>query len=137
MSETNKKLSRREQRKVRAQARRDQRAEERENLPPHWREIHGAIWLIGLAYLFWSGNIFPGILVLVAISGVAQALILAYVKRNREAETLTQAREVQLPENCPNCGGPVSTKTVRWQSQKIATCPYCGGTIKISTPAVS
>ena len=110
-----------------------------EKLPPHWEKIHGAIWLIGLAYLFWSGNIFPGILVLVAISGIAQALIMAYVKRNQETETLAIEREVYLPEKCPSCGGPVSAATVRWKGKKVATCPYCGSTIKVSatplTPA--
>ena len=40
-----------------------------------WRSIHGAIWLIGLAILFWKGWFWPGILVLVAVSAIAEAVI--------------------------------------------------------------
>lgn len=103
---------------------------EEEKLPLHWEKIHGAIWLIGLAYLFWSDNIFPGILVLVAISAIAQAAIMAYVKRNRDAETLTVERETHLPETCPNCGGPLNASSVRWNGKQSALCPFCGSTIK-------
>jgi hypothetical protein len=99
-------------------------------LPPHWEKIHGAIWLVGLAYLFWSGNIFPGILVLIAISGLVQAGIMAYVKRNQETETLATERELHLPETCPSCGGPLNTSNVRWQGKQTAICPYCGTPIK-------
>ena len=101
-----------------------------EKLPPHWEHVHSAIWLIGLAFLFWSGNIFPGILVLVALSGLAQALIMAYVKRNRATESLAIEREAHLPETCPHCGGPLNTANVRWQGKQSALCPYCGSTVK-------
>jgi hypothetical protein len=43
-----------------------------------WRSIHGAIWMIGLAILFWKGWWWPGILILVAISSIAEALIRQY-----------------------------------------------------------
>ena len=109
-----------------------------EQLPPHWQKIHGAIWLIGLAFLFWRGEIFPGILVLVAISGVVQALIMAYVKRNTETQTIATLREYHLPETCPNCGGPLSPATVKWRSAQTASCPFCGSTIKaIAVPATT
>jgi hypothetical protein len=108
-----------------------------EKLPPHWEKIHGAIWLIGLAILFWTDNIFPGILVLVAISGVAQALMMAYVKRNQESETLTTEREAHLPETCPNCGGPLNATSVRWKGKQSATCPYCGSTVKAIVKATA
>jgi hypothetical protein len=101
-----------------------------EKLPQHWEKVHGAIWLIGLAVLFWTDNIFPGILVLVAISGLVQAGLTAYVKRNRAVETLTAEREMYLPEKCPNCGGPINAATVRWRGKQSASCPYCGSTVR-------
>ena len=39
------------------------------NLPMPWRKVQGAIWLIGLAILAWQDWWWPGILILVAISG--------------------------------------------------------------------
>lgn len=101
-----------------------------ETLPPHWEKVHGAIWLIGLAYLFWSGNIFPGILVLVALSGLAQAAMMAYVKRQRDTEIIAEVRELHLPETCPSCGGPLIASKVKWQGKQSAICPFCGTTIK-------
>lgn len=103
---------------------------EEDTLPPHWEKVHGAIWLIGLAILFATNNIFPGILVLVAISTLVQAGIMAYVKRGQEQETLTQEREMHLPEKCPNCGGPLHANQVRWNGKQSAACPYCGSTVK-------
>lgn len=101
-------------------------------LPPVWQQIQGAIWLIGLAILFWQDWIFPGILVLVAISGITQALILAYVKRQESAQALEVAREVNLPPNCPNCGGPITKQSVRWTGTHTASCPFCGAALKLS-----
>jgi hypothetical protein len=101
-----------------------------EKLPPHWEKVHGAIWLIGLAILFATDHIWPGILILVAISSLAQAGLMAYVKRNQEVQTLTTEREAHLPENCPNCGGPLNAASVRWQGKQSAICPYCGSTVK-------
>jgi len=103
---------------------------DKERLPPHWQRVQGAIWLIGLAFLFWYGKIFPGILVLVAISGLVQAGIMAYVNRQQESEALATTREERLPENCPNCGGPLNAASVRWQGKQSAICPYCGSTVK-------
>jgi rRNA maturation protein Nop10 len=108
-----------------------------EKLPPHWERVHGAIWLIGIAILAWQGWWWPGILILVAISGLTQAALMAYVKRNQEVEILASEREVHLPETCPNCGGPLNASTIRWKGKQSATCPYCGSTVKaiVTTPA--
>lgn len=137
-------------RATRAQARRDPNAPaaeqstsqpstkgEKEKLPPHWEAVQTAIWLIGLAILFWRGWIFPGILILVAISGLTQAAMMAYVNRQKEAEAVTAVRELYLPDNCPSCGGPVTPTTVRWTGRTTAACPYCGSSIKArETPLV-
>ncbi|MCC6458607.1 MAG: hypothetical protein IT328_26900 [Caldilineaceae bacterium] len=108
-----------------------------EKLPPHWEKVQSAIWLIGLAILFWRGWIFPGILVLIAISAITQAALSAYVKNRREGEQLATTRELHLPENCPKCGGPLNAATVRWNGKQSAICPFCGSTVKATvTPVV-
>ena len=47
--------------------------DEEPELPFTWKQIQSAIWLIGLAVLFYTDKFWPGILVLVAISGLFQA----------------------------------------------------------------
>lgn len=106
---------------------------EKESLPPHWEKVHGAIWLIGLAILFASGNFWPGILILVAVSGLAQAGIMAYVKRNQETASLESEREQHLPNICPNCGSPLNPSTVQWKGKQTAVCSYCGSSVKTIT----
>ena len=54
-----------------------------------WRSVHAAIWLIGLAVLAIFDWWWPGILVLVAISGLYEA----YLRRN-----VTQAYEAEPPK---------------------------------------
>jgi hypothetical protein len=56
--------------------------------------------------------------------------MVAYVKRQKETETVATEREAHLPEKCPNCGGPLNSATVRWQGKQSASCPYCGSTVK-------
>jgi hypothetical protein len=125
-------MTRHEAREARRAARKQDKAEkaEKEKLPPQWEQVQGAIWLIGLAILFWQGWIFPGILVLIAISGLTQAAILYYIKQQQEQVELTTVREVVLPETCPNCGGPITAKSVTWTGRTTATCPFCGSTLK-------
>jgi hypothetical protein len=106
-------------------------------LPASWRKVHGAIWLLGLAILAWQGWWWPGILVLVAISGLAEALMQGYSSRTKqemaqkeEVAQLDQERATWLPSVCPNCGGPISVSTVRWTGNYTADCPYCKGNLK-------
>ncbi|MEZ4766833.1 MAG: hypothetical protein R2844_00190 [Caldilineales bacterium] len=109
-------------------------------LPFHWQQVQGAIWLIGLAVLFWQGWMWPGILVLVAISGVSQGLMRWYVDRQREQQQAAQrtqaameARKDWLPSKCPNCGGPLSVETVTWTGPSTADCPYCSTNLRPAT----
>lgn len=106
-----------------------------DKLPPHWEKVHGAIWLVGLAILFWMGDIFPGVLVLAALSALVQAGLTLYVRRKQQNETLATTRELHLPETCPNCGGPIHANSVRWTGRQSAICPYCGSTIKATVKA--
>lgn len=99
-------------------------------LPMPWKQVQAAIWLIGLAYLFWKGPFFPGILVLVAISGVTQALMQVVVKRQAEQRQQSQRRTDWLPAKCPQCGGPLSVATVHWTGVDTADCPYCSAHLK-------
>lgn len=99
-------------------------------LPAYWKQVHGAIWMIGLAILFWQGWIFPGIFVLIAVSSLAEVGMRAHATRQRTTEALTQARELHLPDNCPNCGGPISPASVQWRGPQTAVCPFCASSIK-------
>jgi hypothetical protein len=108
-------------------------------LPTPWKQVQAAIWLIGLAILFWQGWFWPGILILVAISGVTQALMQTYVKRQqeqRQAELEQRQREQQrgewLPSKCPQCGGPLSVDSVKWTGPESADCPYCTARLRPS-----
>ncbi len=106
--------------------------EDEPKLPFTWRQIQSAIWLVGLAVLFYTGNLWPGILILVAVSGLFQAAAGAYLSRQEEAQTQTtraaeleQARTSWLPAVCPKCGAPISAKSVHWTGPASADCPYC------------
>ncbi len=110
---------------------------EKPQLPAPWRSIHGAIWLIGLAILFWKGWWWPGILVLVAISGLVEAGIRLYLADQGKAEqqaaqvdSLAKERGAWLPSICPNCGAPLSVSTVHWTGPATADCPYCKANLK-------
>lgn len=70
-------------------------------LPMPWQQVQSAIWLIGLAILFWQDWFWPGILVLSAISGLTQALMWWVIKRRTEQRQATQRRTDWLPSKCP------------------------------------
>ena len=108
----------------------DKKDQEEVELPIPWQRIQGAIWVIGLAILFWQGWIWPGILVLVGISGLFQGLVMLYLSRQREQQAMLQRREDWLPSKCPNCGGPLSVATVQWTGTSTADCPYCHANLK-------
>jgi hypothetical protein len=101
-------------------------------LPVPWQRIQTAIWLIGLAIIAWRDWWWPGILVLVAVSGLTQGLIQLYLSRMQQTELqaaemnkLELERGAWLPSLCPNCGGPISISTVNWTGPNTADCPYC------------
>lgn len=110
---------------------------ENTRMPFHWQQVQSAIWLIGMAVLFWTGWWWPGMLILVAVSGLIQAGISAYVSSQeakkeqlRRAQIQRSTAEARLPEQCPNCGGPLNAKSVTWTSPNTATCPYCSRPVK-------
>jgi DNA-directed RNA polymerase subunit RPC12/RpoP len=115
--------------------------QENEKLTGPWGQIQGAIWLIGLAILFWQNWFWPGILVLVAISAIFEAVVRLWIKpRPPMSDTLdtvppdiggsipqpAAAPAVKLPGRCPNCGAPVGADSVIWSADRQqAACPYC------------
>ena len=117
--------------------------EEKPKLADPWRSIHGAIWMIGLALLFWKGWWWPGILVLIGISTIIEALIRHYVPDAIEkteqpgpvapptipGSSPSEHRLEFLPATCPNCGGPIRGHEVKWTGPQSADCPYCGANL--------
>ncbi len=106
-----------------------------DDLPRPWRRVHSAVWLIGLAILAWKGWWWPGILVLVAISGLVEAGISLALGRSadndEQAQALTPPADASwLPSTCPHCGAPLSVQAVRWTGPRSADCPYCNSHLK-------
>jgi len=101
-----------------------------EELPISWKHIQTAIWLLGLALIAWQDWWWPGILVVAAISGLAQGGLQLNVSRKKEEKLLIHERSGWLPSLCPNCGGPISVSTVQWTGPESADCPYCKANIK-------
>jgi hypothetical protein len=120
-----------------------------------WRNLHSAVWLFGLAYLFISGNWWPGILFLVAASMLLEG-VLALVAPHAFEEmpsaptdektrppaapvrpvssvTINQPtvpyRADLLPTNCPRCGAPARGHEVKWTSPTSADCAFCGANL--------
>jgi len=120
-----------------------------EKLAEPWQSIHGAIWMIGLAILFWQGWFWPGILVLVGVSALLEGVMRVAIPGASvdeaplhrvhtsddiptpepavaSSEADHQQRVDLLPATCPGCGAPVSDQNVRWTGPRVAECVYCG-----------
>jgi len=118
-----------------------------------WEGIHSAIWLIGLAILFWKGWWWPGILILIGISTLVQAAIQIAVPDAVEeqeepgkippappkpAPQVEVPRPIEeqhptqrLPSVCPQCSAPVHGNEVRWTGPQSADCPSCGANLPL------
>jgi len=130
---------------------------EKEELTGGWEKLHAVIWLLGLAVIAWQGWWWPGILVLVAISVLFEAIIKkfapeAFVKipidadeENKTANTRTASfpssqaaagpvhRSALLPPNCPRCGAPTRGHEVKWTGAQSADCPFCGSNLPMKS----
>lgn len=117
--------------------------------------LMGAIWMIGLGVLFFTGDWWPGILVLVGLTMILEALIKDSPRQvfdepeaaappaepfqaappsqpepaQPPAAVETNYRTDLLPANCAQCGGPIRIHEVKWLSSKTAACPYCDSTL--------
>ena len=112
-----------------------------------WRQIQGAVWLVGLAILFFTGRWWPGILILIAITVVLEAVIRLAVpeaveppKAPEEPEPAPLATPVAdppepqhradlLPAECAKCGAPARGHQVHWTGPRSADCWYCGSNL--------
>jgi hypothetical protein len=113
-----------------------------------WRNLHGAVWLIGLAILAWQGWWWPGILVLVALSMLLEGALMALAPHafvEEPGATLPpqplapamppapaappEHRLELLPATCPSCGAPIRGQAVKWTGPQSADCPYCSANL--------
>lgn len=111
----------------------DQEKDEKELAEP-WSSVHTAVWLIGLAILAWKGWWWPGILVLVAISLIIEAMLAQFGPKATEAATMPTTPEHRLellPSSCPKCGAPVRGGEVKWTGPRSAECSYCGANLPV------
>jgi hypothetical protein len=125
------------------------RKEHREKSSGVWRALHGALWLVGLAVLAWTDSWWPGILILIALSVVLEAILARRGARTLpetirptggtapgpEKPTAPLAATPEpvrtppadwLPASCTRCGGPIRETEVKWISPRSAECPFCG-----------
>lgn len=119
-----------------------------------WKNVHAAIWLIGLAIIALNDWWWPGILFLVAISLISQSIIQMLSPKGiektetNEDEEQRILREVnteifnaqsqqaaysthRLPSECPKCGAPIRGDDIRWTGPQSADCPYCGANLPL------
>jgi hypothetical protein len=119
-----------------------------------WQIFHLIIWLGGLYYLISRGQIFPGILVLLLISAIYEALLRRYIPHAYEETPVDptdspaqvpppapatyappappEHRIELLPQVCPSCSGPIRGHEVKWTGPQSANCPYCGSNLPMS-----
>jgi hypothetical protein len=113
-----------------------------------WRGLHFVIWMVGLYVLISRNYIFPGILVLIAISAIYEGALQRFVPDAYEEpvqgeEGMTGSAPAEpapsatppappehridlLPQVCPSCNGPIRGHEVKWTGAQSANCPYCG-----------
>jgi hypothetical protein len=109
--------------------------------------LQSTIWLIGIAILFLTNDWWPGILILVGVSVLAEFLVRRSAPPAARmppsapepappepsaipADPLPPAspapRADLLPDACPACGAKVRSGEVRWVDVQSAECAYCG-----------
>ncbi len=121
----------------------------------------GVLWMVGLAILFATHSIWPGILILVGINILFSAIwqgTNGQQIEEREPEPVdvpmippppppaparpapampepaNQTNPELLPDTCPHCGAPVRANDVRWRGAQLAACSYCGSNLILSRP---
>jgi hypothetical protein len=122
--------------------------ENKPRLVGSWRRLHAIIWLLGLAILAWGNWWWPGILVLIAISILYEAILNQFAPQAFEepesrmpqtpatpvssvpvAPTPQEHRFELLPSVCPKCSAPIRGSEIKWTGPQSADCPYCGANL--------
>jgi len=126
---------------------------DKQKLTGPWRNIHAALWLIGIAVIALKGWWWPGILVLAAASALLEAAIMKFapdavevIKETAASEPLPASNSNPipapaapvhhaelLPTNCPKCGAPTRGHEVKWTGERSADCPFCGANLPMKT----
>jgi hypothetical protein len=129
--------------------------EPKKELAGVWRSLHVVIWLVGLYILLSRGQIFPGILILIAISAIYEGFLRRFAPHAFEEQTpvdspkpvgasrsepalgmispAAQDHRIELlPQVCPSCNGPIRGQEVKWTGPQSANCPYCGTNLPLS-----
>jgi hypothetical protein len=129
--------------------------EPKKKLVGPWRSLHAVIWLVGLYILFSRNWIFPGILVLLAISALYEGFLQRFAPHAFEDEMpinvptppaavtsmptqslysnpVQEHRLELLPQACPSCNGPIRSHEVKWTGPQSVNCPYCGTNLPMS-----
>lgn len=140
--------TRHELRQERRMQRRMEKEEQHSAVPVHWQQVQSSLWLLGLMFLAMTGDWWPGILGLIALSGLVQAGLMYYYSRKKEEQQTAQVQEQKtqaaqqadqqlqeeraswLPATCPQCGAPISVDKVDWTGRNTAVCPYCDANLK-------
>jgi DNA-directed RNA polymerase subunit RPC12/RpoP len=100
-----------------------------------WRSIHTAVWLIGLAILALKGWWWPGILVLVAVSALVEAVLPrenADIAGNEEDEEFESGGQAALSQGKPIAAGQAASQPAVQASSGArldllpTNCPRCG-----------
>jgi hypothetical protein len=114
-----------------------------------------------MAILAIKGWWWPGILVLIAISMILEAVLMQFAPHAFEeeqpstppvAESTPPAPETSpapvsspapppavehhlelLPSICAKCGAPIRGHEVKWTGPKSADCPYCGASLEMKS----
>ena len=112
-----------------------------------WHSLHAALWLIGLGILLTTGNLWPGILLLAALSLFLEGILIRLApatpgvpQENLPASAsaapapalpAAEHRLELLPAACPQCGAPVRGDEVKWTGPQSADCTYCGANLPL------
>ena len=125
----------------------------RRHRSPAAQGVQSAIWMIGLGILFFTGDWWPGIMIVIGVSAVAGALVSMMWPGGAQVEpphpsqplptnvappqpsnigrvetvrvqTPPALLAVRLPEICPQCGAP--PRSLPNRSNNPNACPFCG-----------
>ncbi len=133
-----------------------EKKERKKKLTGPWHNVQVALWLFGLALLAIFDWWWPGILVLIGISVLFEALIMRLAPQAFKEEVATGGQPKKgvpgeapneptsvtsvheehpsdlLPSVCPKCGGPLRNQDIKWVSAHAVECPFCNARIPLN-----